>query len=438
MRFNIDIDCSGEQLRLRQARMQARNAFEQPDRTPVGFCLVPRFFTPLFGIPYSEIFRDVETHYHWQLQFAKYRIENIPEDAFCTGPAITVYPFFDNVLDSDALGAEVVWPENETLQACPTIRTVEAMERFEVPPPTAGLWGRLVDWCAQMRELAAQTRVTFGGTEGRVVVGAPGTGGLSPHMLAVDLVGTDFYWWLIEYPDACHRFLDKITCALLRTQEHFERVWPRPRAGGAWLAEDSAQIMSLEQFREFCVPYDLRLYGRNGPQASRGMHMCGRSEHLHEALVEDLHATSFDLFGYQVPPEVAAHNLGGRMLLWGNINPMLMLSGTRDEVKQACLHALEVLAPCGGLMLGDGANVCPGTPLENLAVFTEAAEQYGRVDDQQDTIAAFDDQMVLSELAARLTAGHVSLAHPHPESVTGRSLRGLTSFPYRSGRRARM
>ncbi len=36
------------------------------------------------------------------------------------------------------------------------------------------------------------------------------------------------------------------------------------------------------------------------------------------------------------------------------------------------------MAPCGGFMLGDGANVCPGTPLENLAAFTEAAEEYGR------------------------------------------------------------
>ncbi len=41
------------------------------------------------------------------------------------------------------------------------------------------------------------------------------------------------------------------------------------------------------------------------------------------------------------------------------------------------LAALTALAPCGGLLLGDGANVCPGTPLENLAALTEAAEAYG-------------------------------------------------------------
>ena len=118
-----------------------------------------------------------------------------------------------------------------------------------------------------------------------------------PHMIAIDLAGENFYSWMLEYPEACHRLLDKIT--------------------------------------------------------------------------------SFDLFGYRVAPEVAAKNFGGKTLLWGNINPMLMLNGSKEEVKAAARKCLEALAPCGGLLLGDGANVCPGTPLENLAALTEAAEAYG-------------------------------------------------------------
>jgi len=378
MRFTLDIDFPLERAEASRHRMDARYRYSVADRVPVGFCVVPRFFTPLFGISYREIFRDVETHFAWQLQFAKFRIEQIPEDMFCTGPAIWVAPYFDNVLDSHALGAEVIWPENETLQACPTIHSVDAMERWEIPPPDAGLWGQQIAWCEQMKALAAETRVTFNGEEGQVVVGAPGLSGLSPHMLAVDLVGADFYWWLVEYPEACHRFLEKITRALIQAWEHFEQIWPRGR-GGLWLAEDSAQIMSLDSFREFCVPYDQRLFETLGvPGGVRSMHMCGDSTHLHPALVEDLQITDFALFGYVVPPAVAARNLGGKMRLWGNINPMLMLNGTKAEVKAAALACLDALAPCGGLLLGDGANVCPGTPLENLAALTEAAEEYGR------------------------------------------------------------
>ncbi len=372
MRFTIDIDYPLEKMAASRKRLAARARFEQCDRVPVGFCIVPRFFVPLFEIPYSEIFKDVETHYYWQLQFYKYRLENICEDLACQSPTIYVQPYFDNVLDSDAFGAETIWPENETLHTRPAIHTVAEMERFAVPTTDAGLWGIAIEWWGAMQELARETKVTFAGHEGRIEVGTLNISGLDPHMIAVDLVGTDFYAWMLECPEACHRFLEKITDGLIQAQENFMKIDSRPR-GPLSLAADTATVLSPRQFREFVVPYDKRLYERFG---AGGMHMCGPSTHLHEALVQDLAITSFDIFGYQVEPEAAAANLGGKMLLWGNVNPMLMLNGTRAEVKEACLHALEHLAPCGGFMLGDGANVCPGTPLENLAVFTEAAQEY--------------------------------------------------------------
>ncbi|MFH1572055.1 MAG: uroporphyrinogen decarboxylase family protein [Gemmatimonadota bacterium] len=378
MRFHLDIDYPPERMQANRERMAARAAFRCVDRVPVGFCLVPRYFTPLFGIPYSALFASVEEHYHWQLQFLKYRLEQIPEDMVCTGTTLSVGPYFDNVLDSGAFGAEVAWPENETLHSLPTIRTVEEMERFAAPAPGSGLWGQARDWWLQMRDFARDTRLTFGSVEGRMDVGLLGISGLSPHMIAVDLVGHDFYWWQVEYPRQCHAFLAKITAGLVEAQRYFMTVDDRPR-GGFGLAEDTAQVLSPQMFREFCVPYAGQLYDTFGQgfQDGRGMHMCGQSAHLHQALVDDLHISSFNIFGYVVDPKVAAANLGGRMYLWGNISPMLMLDGTPEQVRQAARAALEALAPCGGFMLGDGANVCPGTPIANLAALTRASEEYG-------------------------------------------------------------
>jgi uroporphyrinogen-III decarboxylase len=86
---------------------------------------------------------------------------------------------------------------------------------------------------------------------------------------------------------------------------------------------------------------------------------------------------SFFLFGYLVPPKVAAANLGGTTLMWGNINPMLMKDGGQDEIKKAAFECIDAIGPCGGLLLGDGANVCPGTPLESFRTIMSAAEEYG-------------------------------------------------------------
>ena len=374
MRFELEIDYPVEKMEGNRQRMEARSAYRYVDRVPIGFCLVPRYFAPVFGIPYNTIFRNVTEHYHWQLQFLKYRIENIPEDMACTGPSLWVGPYFDNVLDSAAFGAEIEWPENATLHSRPVITSVEQMERYPMPEPGTGLWKQAIEWSREMREFARNTRVTFGGVEGQVQVGGASISGLSPHMIAIDLVGIDFYCWQVEYPEACHRFLGRITDTLIEAQRYFLKLDNQPWTGIGAVAEDTATVMSPAMFREFCVPYANRLFGNS---AGRGVHMCGPSTHLHQALVEDLRITSFDLFGYMVDPEVAARNLGGKVLLWGNINPMLMLNGTRTEVKQAARRALEAMAPCGGLLLGDGANVCPGTPVENLAALTEAAEEYG-------------------------------------------------------------
>jgi uroporphyrinogen-III decarboxylase len=358
-------------------RLAARADFRYVDRVPVSFCLVPRFFAPLFGMRYRDLFERVETQYYWQLQFAKYRIESIPED-YCTGPVLHASPYFDNVADPSAFGGEIGWLDDGPPRAIPVIKTVEEMERWPMPEPDSGLWGTAVDWWQRMQDLIKETRVTFNDQEGRVCLAPLETGGLSPHMIAVDLVGQDFYWWMIEYPKACHRFLDRITKAIMRAGETFRRIDPRPR-GAYGLAEDSAQVMSPQLFKEFCIPYTSALYDKFGAgmRHGRGMHMCGNSTHLHKILVEDARLTSFDIFGYPVAPKVAADNLGGRMLLWGNINPMLMLQGRKEEVTAAARECLQALAPCGGFMLGDGANVCPGTPIENLAALTEAAEEYG-------------------------------------------------------------
>jgi hypothetical protein len=63
------------------------------------------------------------------------------------------------------------------------------MERFAVARPDAGLSGTAIAWWHRMKELAGETRVTFGGREGRVEVGTLGLGGLSLRILALDLLG---------------------------------------------------------------------------------------------------------------------------------------------------------------------------------------------------------------------------------------------------------
>jgi uroporphyrinogen-III decarboxylase len=312
------------------------------------------------------------------LQFSRYQVENIPAD-FCTEPSIFIHPYFDNVVPPSAYGAEIGWTPDSPPRAIPMIDSPEDMERFPIPEPDAGLRGKTIEWWLEMKELASQTRLTFNGIEGQVKMAPLGSNYLSPHMIAIDLVGTDFYVWMMEYPDACHQFLGKITRAEIEAEELVRKLDPRPRGDFYGLAEDSATILSPQTFKAFCIPYTGTMFNHFGAglRFGRGIHMCGDSTHLLKMLKDNLGMTHFDIFGYMVSPLTAANQLGGNTLLWGNVNPMLMKDGSPEEVKEATLSCLQAMAPVGGFMLGDGANVCPGTPLESFHIIQQAAEEYG-------------------------------------------------------------
>jgi len=57
---------------------------------------------------------------------------------------------------------------------------------------------------------------------------------------------------------------------------------------------------------------------------------------------------------------------------------MLIHSGTPEQVREATRTVIEKLAPYKGLIVPDGNNIPPGSPVENINAMMEAAEVYGR------------------------------------------------------------
>ena len=378
VRRSLSIQYPPNQMARNKLRFQKNIDFRYADRVPILFGVFARYFLNEFGIDFDEYFRDAETQFHWQLEFQKWAIENIPDDR-CQEPVVTVGPDFENVMNTSAFGGHVEWLAENPPRARPTIRHPDEVRRVRIPEIHEGFWAKYVSWWQAMTDLAKETKVTFNGQPGRVAVLPLGIQWIGPHMVAIDLVGDDFYWWMLEYPEACHELLNTITNGLLHAETCFRRLDRSARPNFA-VAEDSAQIISAQLFREFCVPYDNRLFDAlgSGMRDGRGMHMCGKSDHLHATLIEQERITSFQLFGHPVKPAIAAKNLGGRCRLWGNLDPLLLLDGPKEKIRQATTEFLEALAPCGGIVIGDGANICPRTPLENLAVLRETAEEYTR------------------------------------------------------------
>jgi len=310
------------------------------------------------------------------LEFAKFHIENIPSD-YCASPVLYVSPYFDNVKQASGFGCEVVWQKNETLHAIPYMQDISETESFKIPDPETGLWGKTIKWWHEMQELCKEVKLEFNDCEGHVAMAPIHQGGPSPHMVAVEMAGTELYAWILEEPEMYHAFLEKICKGLIGAEENARKIDGMYR-GGYGLAEDSSTILSAEMFKNMVVPYTKVMYEKFGKDLpfGRGMHICGPANHLIDALADDLRISSFDSFGYMIDLDLAAEKFKNKTVLLGNVNPMFLKDASKSEAKLECKRVLEKLAPCGGFCLSDGANICPGTPLENLAAFVEAAQEF--------------------------------------------------------------
>lgn len=69
--------------------------------------------------------------------------------------------------------------------------------------------------------------------------------------------------------------------------------------------------------------------------------------------------------------------MGGRAMLEGGPDPMLVKSGSREAIIADCIRYIRALGGRGGYILGDGASAAPGTPVHNLNAMLDAAKQAG-------------------------------------------------------------
>jgi uroporphyrinogen-III decarboxylase len=132
----------------------------------------------------------------------------------------------------------------------------------------------------------------------------------------------------------------------------------------------------LITYLDFCWEEEKRLRDHFGGRAS--LHMCGRTDHLLEIFRDDLRIDEYQGFGYEVYLHKIASVMGGRVVLLGNVNPMLVHRGPPEAIRAAVRTCIEALAPLKGYIVQDSANIPPGTPPEHINAMMEAAETWGR------------------------------------------------------------
>ncbi|MGE5740799.1 MAG: uroporphyrinogen decarboxylase family protein [Candidatus Aminicenantes bacterium RBG_16_66_30] len=378
----VEIGVPVEELAARRERVEKTRRFERPDRIAVLPSLAARFLVPRIGVRFRDYFGHPETMLRTQILAQKWLLENVRTDAYAiTGPWVGAWTDFQNTFEAGSLGVDIVFPDDDIpwvgrgwVADDADLRRLEAMDFVHT-----GINARQIACRRAMMDVASNYPVRFLGGP----VFYPGENPALTHTsdgpfgVAGDLMGkTEIFIAVKERPDFVRELLRIVTDKLI---EYLDFCWaeeglPSPK-DLAW-TDDLAVSLSAATYREVVLPSERRLRFHFDGRAS--LHMCGRSDHLLEIFRDDLAIHELQGFGYEVDLDRIGETLGGRVVLIGNVNPMLIHAGTPDDVQAATRRVIEKLGPRGGLIIQDGNNIPPGSPPANINAMMEAAEAWGR------------------------------------------------------------
>jgi len=378
----IEINVPIEEIEKRKERVARAKRFETPDRIPVIPAIAHRFMVPMVGVRFKDYYSNPETMLRTQILAQKWLMENIRTDAYSIiGAWVGAWTDFQNTFEAGSLGCEIVFPDDDIpwvgkpwVKTDADLRTLEKMEYLH-----SGINARQLAYRKAMMNLAEKYPVRYKGGPVFYPGESPSLTHTSdgPFGVAGDLMGqTELFEAVYTNPDFVRELLRIVTDKMIAYLDFCweEEKLPRPR-DFAW-TDDLAVSLSDEQFHTIVLPSEKRL--RFNFDGWLSLHMCGKTDHLLKTFRDDLKINEFQGYGYQVDLDTVGSIMGGKVVLVGNVDPMLIHSGTPDDVRKATRIVIEKLGHYKGLIIQDGSNIPPGTPIENINAMTEAAEAYGR------------------------------------------------------------
>lgn len=377
----IEIAVPIEEIEARRERVTKAKRFETPDRVPVIPAIAHRLLVPQVGVRFRDYYSDPETMLRTQILAQKWLMENIATDAYSiTGAWVGAWTDFQNTFEAGSLGCEVFFPDDDIPWVGPGwVKTEDDLRRLEAMDFVhSGINARQIAYRRAMMAAAEKYPVRFQGGP----VFYPGENPALTHTsdgpfgVAGDLMGqTELFTAVYDNPAFVRELLRIVTDKLIEWLDFCWEEEQLPARDFAW-TDDLAVSLSAKSYRELVLPEEKRL--RFHFDGWLSLHMCGKTDHLLQTFVEDLQIHEFQGFGYQVDLDRIAEVMGGRVVLVGNVNPMLIHTGTPEQVREATRIVIEKLAPYRGLIIQDGSNIPPGSPLENINAMMEAAKLYGR------------------------------------------------------------
>jgi len=358
----------------------------KPTRVPCYFNIGTRhaLLTPELnpkGHTFQQYFEDPAVQWEVQLGLRKWVREQAFQDAEVGLPEEWggLAPDFQNVHEAVWLGCRLEYRDGEVTDSWPMLRERKGgLGSLSIPDPIrGGLQGRGLEFYEYFEE--RRKREGFAGRPvGKSSMCGGGTDG--PFTVACNLRGTmELCLDLYEDPRYARELLEFVTEAILvrmTAVREFNGAGERQQGWG--FADDSIQLLSEAQYREFVLPMHQRLVGAFSKGGPNSIHLCGEVQRHLPVLQRELNIQDFDL-GFPVDLGQVRRDLGPGAMLRGNLHPEVLREGPASLIREKTAEILRSGVMEGGrYCFCEGNNAAPGTPVEHFLAAYETVKELGR------------------------------------------------------------
>jgi len=352
---------AGKGAMTERERMKALLRRERPDRVPICSYAIG-FFTYYTRGSIAEAYNN-----------PKVALES--QRKACRDFGWLNLPLYSYLFGAWEFGGEVKWPSGEFSQAPMVVRhpveTPEDALSLKMPDvKTAGFTPLLTEFAKlSLRDVPDNELFPAPScSEGPFVIAS--------MMCNIEKLGR----WMIKKPEVAHHLLRLATDYLTELMQYWKDTFGTDILIRDHEATTSNQLISPKQFKEFAFPYIKEHCETALAMGFKTIftHLCGdQNLNLPYWAQIPFGDPGIISIGHEVELETAAEYFPND-IIFGNLNPAIIQSGTPEEVYEASKVVVERgKALPNGFIFAPGCELPPMAPLENLREMNRAVEDFG-------------------------------------------------------------
>ncbi len=365
----LNIEKYRRDIDARNARLRTAAAFREPDRVPVGFSIGGSYYCGLFNHPIGEYYANPEMQVEVQIKGIEWEYEYLRADSCVkTSLSYDMGPLGEWVV----CGGDVERPAGTSPRYVHRCADLDEFLALDIPRSEDN---------PRLRERArAVARFTAAARKLGVTLPVRKADSLHVHpplsFLCAVIDPVVVCTAMFTEPDKLRAALDKCFAAFLAYREIGLADPKSVTALG--LADDNISFISGESFRQWQMPYYLKLKERYSLK-SFSLHTDGPNDQHFRILAEEVGLTSMDIGGFSDLAN-AVRDMKGKVHIYGGLNckDFYGTGPLSDAARRKALAALRLAGPGGGFELAIGGETYVGVSPRGIRELVELVEERGR------------------------------------------------------------